>query len=132
MKKIMRTLTGCLTVLCLTAGLIAQTAVPVKAATWTKTKDNTGLGTGTISDPTPGKNDPNYPWKGSYVYFGRNGSDPVKYRVLSKDTTDFSKKEEGKTPCIPCCWTVTPFLTSGLTEKILFRMTGVRARHGFG
>ena len=98
MKKIMRTLTGCLAVLCLAAGLIAQTAVPVKAETWTKTKDNTGLGTGAISDPTPGRDDPRQPWVGNYVYFGRNGNDPVKYRVLSKDTTDFSKKEEGKDP----------------------------------
>ena len=49
MKKIMRTITGCLVVLCLAAGLMALTAVPVKAEsgtcggnlTWTLDEDGT-------------------------------------------------------------------------------------------
>lgn len=79
--KIMRTLAGCPVVLCLAAGLIAQTTVSVKAETWTKTKDNTGLGTSAISKPVSGTGG----W--SYVYSGHypdsdNKLQPVKYRIL--------------------------------------------------
>ena len=48
----------------------------------------TGLGTGSITNPTPAENS-NSPWSGSYVYYGQAGGSPVKYRVLDKASADF-------------------------------------------
>ncbi|MDD6058543.1 MAG: hypothetical protein PUB98_09865 [Clostridiales bacterium] len=47
-----------------------------------------GLGVSIIADPTAPKNDMDA-WKGSYLYFGTYNSNPVKYRVLDRTTTDF-------------------------------------------
>nr|MCR5120740.1 DUF6273 domain-containing protein [Lachnospiraceae bacterium] len=60
---------------------------------WTKTVDNTGLGTGSIGDPkAPDSKDD--PWTGSYVYYGTYGNQaaPVKYRVLDRETDRFGSK----------------------------------------
>lgn len=84
--------------------LLAMTQLPARMTraedTFVKTKDNTGLGTGTIANPQKAVNFQS-PWVGSYVYYGKYpdsaGDDqPVKYRVLSKDTTDFSEAAEGE------------------------------------
>lgn len=48
----------------------------------------TGLGTGAIKDPTPPSATTD-PWKGNYVYYGKYGDTPTKYRVLDKASSDF-------------------------------------------
>lgn len=52
-------------------------------------KTITGLGTGAIANPTNGNTSGLTGWTGSYVYYGKYNSKPLKYRVLSKSTTDF-------------------------------------------
>lgn len=52
-------------------------------------KTITGLGTGAIANPTNGDTSGLTGWTGSYVYYGKYDSSPLKYRVLSKSTTDF-------------------------------------------
>ncbi len=48
----------------------------------------TTLGTSGITDPiTPGEDSK---WSGSYVYFGSYDGKPIKFRVLSKGTTDYT------------------------------------------
>lgn len=51
---------------------------------------NIGLGTGAIHNPVAPSNDGSL-WTGSYVYYGKyDGTNPTKYRVLDKASTDFS------------------------------------------
>lgn len=59
-------------------------------------KTITGLCTGTIGNPTSGAGG----W--SYVYYGKYGGNSVKYRVLSKSTSDFG----GKTMLLDCDSTI--------------------------
>lgn len=58
----------------------------VKAADGYKTI--AGLGTGIIANPTAPTASTDT-WKGSYVYFGTYGGNPVKYRVLDNNTSVF-------------------------------------------
>ncbi len=52
-------------------------------------KTITGLGTGAIGNPTVPANE-NSAWRGSFVYYGKyDGTNPTKYRVLDKASTDF-------------------------------------------
>jgi hypothetical protein len=67
----------------------------VKAAEGDKTI--AGLGTGVIANPTAPTTS-TYAWQGSYVYFGTYGGNPVKYRVLDKNTTVFG----GTTMLLDC------------------------------
>ncbi len=62
-----------------------------------KTQDNTGLGTGSIADPASGAGG----W--SLVYFGKYNGNPVLYRVLDKDATEFG----GNTMLLDCSTTLT-------------------------
>ncbi|MBR5347805.1 MAG: hypothetical protein IK125_01040 [Lachnospiraceae bacterium] len=62
----------------------------VKADPWTKDETNTRLGLGSIGNPDKPTSSSS-PWKGSYVYFGKSGDKPVRFRVL--DTKEkFNKK----------------------------------------
>ena len=73
------------------ASLPVPLAVPVDSE-----KEITGFRAGNISDPSVGWN---------YVYYGKYDGDPVRYRVLSKETTDFSREENGiraKTMLLDC------------------------------
>ncbi|MBQ9934696.1 MAG: hypothetical protein IJO70_02515 [Lachnospiraceae bacterium] len=73
-------------------------AVNVQAADGTTTaKTIAGLGTGIIAEPTVPTADTDE-WAGSYVYYGTYGGNPVKYRVLDKDSTDFG----GTTMLLDC------------------------------
>lgn len=48
---------------------------------------------------------PNHPrdaWKGCYVYFGKYGGNPVKYRVLDACTTDYSEDQVTQTMLLDC------------------------------
>ncbi len=63
----------------------------------TATKTIAGLGTGIIKNPTVPTASTDA-WAGSYVYFGTYGGNPVKYRVLDKDSTDFG----GTTMLLDC------------------------------
>ncbi|MCI6126978.1 MAG: DUF6273 domain-containing protein [Enterocloster clostridioformis] len=56
-----------------------------------------GLGVSIIADPTAPAATTDA-WKGSYVYFGTYNSNPVKYRVLDRTTTDFG----GTTMLLDC------------------------------
>ncbi|MBO4461201.1 MAG: S-layer homology domain-containing protein [Clostridiales bacterium] len=63
----------------------------VRADGWSKSQDNTGLGTAHIAAPDK-PSDKNSKWSGSYVYYGKYNSDSVKFRVLSPDTTDYGAR----------------------------------------
>ncbi len=67
----------------------------VKAADGYKTI--AGLGTGIIANPTAPTASTDT-WKGSYVYFGTYGGNPVKYRVLDNNTSVFG----GTTMLLDC------------------------------
>ncbi len=70
----------------------------VQAADGTTTaKTIAGLGTGIIAEPTVPTADTDE-WAGSYVYYGTYSGNPVKYRVLDKDSTDFG----GTTMLLDC------------------------------
>ncbi|MBR5336900.1 MAG: hypothetical protein IK152_02850 [Lachnospiraceae bacterium] len=58
------------------------------------------LGTEGLANPVNRGNDSRSAWNGSYIYYGRYGdsANPVKYRVLSKRTGDFS----GTTMLLDC------------------------------
>lgn len=55
------------------------------------------LGTSIIANPT-GVTNVRDEWLGSFVYFGTYDNNPIKYRVLSKNTTDFG----GATMLLDC------------------------------
>ena len=76
-------------VLCVTS--LPQLSIPGHAAI-VKSKTNTGLGTGAITNPTSGAGG----W--SYVYYGTYDSNSVKYRVLDKAATEFG----GNTMLLDC------------------------------
>lgn len=61
-------------------------------------KTISGLCTGAINNPERGSSDNAYPWRGNYVYYGTYGEGSVKYRVLSRSTSDFG----GKTMLLDC------------------------------
>lgn len=78
-------------ILCLSLVLPGVTvpAGKVQAEEAQTIKTITGLGAGMIADPVKPAQDSDA-WKGSFVYFGKYGSSPVKYRVLDAGTTDYS------------------------------------------
>ncbi len=76
----------------------------------------TGLGAGAISNPDPQK-----PGSWCYVYYGRGGANGTigEYRVLQKDTTEFSREDENGEKIKP--YTHTMFLDSDdLFEKMKY------------
>ena len=71
--------------ICLVAGLVPTAAF----AAGTDTGKAIQLGTSGISDPTSTQdNSGTYYTPSDYVYFGVNGSDPIKWRVLDADKTN--------------------------------------------
>ena len=93
--------TGLLLAACLAVGMAPTMAFAED------TNKTIMLGTSGIENPTSSDSG----WSGSYVYFGSYDSDengtkePVKYRVLAKETTDFSEEKEGskaKTMLLDC------------------------------
>ena len=90
----------------LTAALMLGTvslpgfSVAVKADEPETVKAITGLGTGTISNPKIPVDGSS--WRGSYVYYGNYGDNPIKYRVLSKSTSDFSGNAMRNTMLVDC------------------------------
>ena len=87
MKRWGKTLLGLLLCAVMAFGLLPGAASTAKA----DGKTITGLGTGTIGSPTG-----NGEW--DYVYYGKYNNNPVKYRVLSAETTDFG----GTTMLLDC------------------------------
>ena len=63
---------------------LGQNAV-VAATEFIKDQSNTKLGVSGIDGPTSG--DTTSAWTGSYVYFGKYGGNPIKFRVLAPSTT---------------------------------------------
>ena len=61
---------------------------PVLADGFAKTIDNTYLCTGKISNPEIPANK-NSAWSGSYVYFGKNNDEPIRFRVLDSNSTAY-------------------------------------------
>lgn len=55
-----------------------------------KTQENTTLGTSGITNPQ--RQDDKVLWSGSYVNFGKFDRTPLKFRVLSKDTTKYGSR----------------------------------------
>lgn len=66
-------------------------------------KTISGLCTGAINNPKRGNSDNADFWKGNYVYYGTYAGRSVKYRVLTRSTTDFG----GKTMLLDCDNTLT-------------------------
>ena len=63
----------------------------VRAAEWSKSSDNTGLGTSMISNPEkPESKDDN--WRGDYVLFGTYEGEPIWFRVLDNETEAYGGK----------------------------------------
>ena len=58
---------------------------------WSKNKDNTGLGTSIIKNPTK-PTDKDDPWRGDYVYFGTYEGEPILFRVLDNETEVYGGK----------------------------------------
>ena len=87
MKKWGKKLLGLLLCTIMIAGLLPGTLSLARA----DGKTITGLGTGAITNPAG-----NGSW--SYVYFGKYNGNPVKYRVLSKNTNGFG----GTTMLLDC------------------------------
>ena len=57
---------------------------------WTKTQQNIALGTAQIAAPTKPASAA-VAWHGDYVYFGKYGGNPIKFRVLSPNTSDYCR-----------------------------------------
>lgn len=57
-----------------------------------KNRENTRLGTAGLSDPDAPA-DKDTPWSGSYVYFGTWDGNPIRFRVLAKDSTAYTTGE---------------------------------------
>ena len=53
---------------------------------------NTKLGTRGMANPTVPANG-SAPWRGSYVYYGNYSGDAVKYRVLDRNSTEYSETD---------------------------------------
>ena len=79
--------------------LLALTQLPGAVAkaedNYSKTDKNTSLGSSGISSPSS----KNGAWKGNYVFYGKypdadGKAQPVRYRVLAPDTTDFSEADK--------------------------------------
>ena len=86
--RMMRILPAVLAAVMMIAFLPDGTAEEAPAAV-VKNQDNTWLGTSGISSPDiPADKDT--PWSGSYVYFGSYNGSPVRFRVLAKDSTDYT------------------------------------------
>ena len=64
----------------------------VLAASGSKNQDNTSLGVSAIVNPTPPKNEFS-PWTGSFVYFGKYTGNPLKFRVLQKNSDAHTESE---------------------------------------
>ena len=71
----------------------------VKAAEGDKTISS--LSTGAINNPTAPTNKDSA-WSGNYVWFGKYNGNPVKYRVLSNATTEYSGTTGAKTIFLDC------------------------------
>ena len=55
---------------------------------WVKTAENTEFGTSQIANPVvPASNSST--WQGSYVYYGKYNDEPIRFRVLNKDSNEF-------------------------------------------
>ena len=95
--KICKTIGGAILALSLAvsnlAGLYPTISVYADAE-----KTITGLGTGAIDNPTSGDTQGLTGWTGNYVYYGTYKSSSVKYRILSKCTSDFG----GTTMLLDC------------------------------
>ena len=89
MKHWGRKLFGLLLSLVMTAGLLPG----ILNAAMAEGKTITGLGTGAITNPST---DGTGGW--CYVYYGKYNDNPLKYRVLSKNTSDFG----GTTMLLDC------------------------------
>ena len=89
-KKVNRVVTMLLTlVLCVGDMYVPELKVYAEGE-----KTVTGLGTEPITDPKEYEGvwtgeEGGQPWSGSYVYYGKYDSTPVKYRVLDKDSTEY-------------------------------------------
>ena len=55
---------------------------------WVKSAENTEFGTSQIANPVvPASN--SSAWQGSYVYYGKYNDEPIRFRVLNKDSNKF-------------------------------------------
>ncbi len=78
---------GILMALCAALSLAPVTALAAGGSAPTAVK-SVGLGTSMLPNPEVPK-DVDAAWKGSYVYYGIYKGQPIKFRMLSKNTTDF-------------------------------------------
>ena len=70
------------------ADMFGDTAITANAEeAWSKSAANTVLGTTGIEHPQAPQED--VEWRGNYVYFGKYGGNPMKYRILDADSQEF-------------------------------------------
>lgn len=81
----------------ITIPAVATPSTPVVAEIPDAPVNGKGLGISIIANPIAPANTTDA-WKGSFVYFGTYNNSPVKYRVLSRKTTDFG----GTTMLLDC------------------------------
>ena len=74
-------------------------SIKVKAVESKKTVAS--LSTDAIKNPTH-PSDGDDPWKGNYVWYGKYEGEPVKYRVLDNDTTEFNDNKSLHTLFLDC------------------------------
>jgi uncharacterized repeat protein (TIGR02543 family) len=87
----------------------------VKAADWEKTVAS--LSTDVINNPTKPYN--SNAWRGNYVWYGTYDGNSVRYRVLDKESTDYTPDETKKTLFLDCDWILfsTYFDEDGIGNK---------------
>lgn len=88
---------GILLALCAALSLAPVTALAAGGSAPTAVK-SVGLGTSMLPNPEVPK-DVDTAWKGSYVYYGIYKGEPIKFRMLSKCTTNF-----GGETMLPARW----------------------------
>ena len=81
---------GILLALCAALSLAPMTALAADGSTVTAVK-SVGLGTSMLPNPEVPK-DVDTAWKGSYVYYGIYKGEPIKFRMLSRRTTDLGSE----------------------------------------
>ena len=82
--------------LCMVLCLVPTVVLAANSSSPTAIK-SVGLGTSMLPNPEVPK-DVDTAWKGSYVYYGVYNGEPIKFRMLSKRTTDFG----GETMLLDC------------------------------
>ena len=101
MKKSGRKILSVILTAVMVFALLPVFSKPMVAKAATGDKEVASLSTDVIKNPTAPK-DKDTAWSGNYVWFGTYTGNPVKYRVLSNATTEYSGTTGAKTIFLDC------------------------------